>query len=328
MANVLVTGGAGYIGSHTVRKLLGAGHKIVIFDNLSTGFKEAIHPQAEFVLGDVKDATALSAAMKQYNIDSIIHFAAKLNVKESTFKPLDYYENNTLGVISVIKAAQENNIERLVFSSTAALFGDLTQDRTIAEDDPKLPLNPYGYTKLFSEQIIRDAASASSLRYIFLRYFNVAGAAIDGSNGQRTADAFHLVHLASQAATGTKPQLAVFGTDYPTPDGTCIRDYIHVEDLANIHVLALQHLLDNGSSNEFNCGYGFGYSVKEVIDTMKEVTGVDFKVVQAERRPGDAASLVANSSKLKNLLKWQPQYADLKLICKTAYEWEKKISKS
>lgn len=325
MATILVTGGAGYIGSHTVSKLLEAGHKVVIYDDLSTGFKEALHPQAAFVEGDVRDTEKLILTMKKHAVDSIVHFAAKLNVQESTLKPLEYYETNTLGVVSVAKAAMAQKIDRLVFSSTAALFGDQTQSRTIREDDPKAPLNPYGFTKLFSEQVLRDVAATSSLRYVFLRYFNVAGAALDGSNGQRTANAFHLVHLASQAAVGKRSQLAIFGNDYPTADGTCVRDYIHVEDLANIHVLALEHLLQGGRSEEFNCGYGFGYSVKQVIETMKQVAGIDFKVVPAERRPGDAASLVADSTKLKQILKWVPQFADLKLICKTAYEWEKKL---
>lgn len=328
MAQILVTGGAGYIGSHTVSKLRKANHRVVVYDNLSTGFLKAVHPEAKFIQGDVRNKEQLSQVLRDEKIEAVVHFAAKLNVKESTLKPLEYYENNTLGVLALAEAAQENNLDKIVFSSTAALFGDLTQNRNIREDDPKLPLNPYGFTKLFSEQILRDAAAASNLRYVFLRYFNVAGAALDGGNGQRTADAFHLVHLASQAALGIRNQLAIYGNDYPTEDGTCIRDYIHVDDLANIHVLAIDYLLRGGSADEFNCGYGHGYSVKEVIETMKLVTGVNFKTVQEDRRQGDAATLVANSEKLRKILCWEPEYDDLKLICRTAFEWEKKQSRS
>ncbi len=325
MAKVLVTGGAGYIGSHTVAKLIKAKHEVVIFDNLTTGFKAAVHPQAIFVEGDIRDTKLVLETMKAHKVEAIIHFAAKLNVKESTFKPLEYFENNTQGVISVLKAAQEAQVEKLVFSSTAALFGDLTQNRNIREDDPKQPLNPYGDSKLLSEYIIKDTAQASALRYVILRYFNVAGAALDGNNGQRTADAYHLVHLASQAAVGKRKELSIFGTDYPTEDGTCMRDYIHVEDLAQIHVLSLEHLLRGGTSEEFNCGYGHGYSVKKVVETMQKVSGVDFKTVTSDRRPGDAAFLVADPSKLKRTLNWKPEYADIELICKTAFEWEKKV---
>lgn len=325
MAKILVTGGAGYIGSHTVSELFKASHEVVIFDNLSTGFRAALHPKAAFIEGDIRDTDLLRKTMKEHKVDAIIHFAAKLNVKESTLKPLEYFENNTQGVISVLRAAQDLGVDKLVFSSTAALFGDLTQDRNIREDDPKQPLNPYGDSKMLSEHIIKDTASATSLRYVFLRYFNVAGAALDGNNGQRTADAYHLVHLASQAAVGKRKELAIFGTDYPTADGTCMRDYIHVEDLAKVHVLALQHLLAGGKSEEFNCGYGHGYSVKEVVEAMKKASGVDFKVVTSERRPGDAAFLVADSTKLRTQLQWKPQFDDIALICKTAFEWEKKV---
>lgn len=325
MAKILVTGGAGYIGSHTSQQLLKNGHEVVIFDNLSTGFRAALPLGTKFIEGDVRDTALLQKNLQLHQIEAVIHFAAKLNVKESTLKPLEYFENNTQGVISVLRACQDVGVEKLVFSSTAALFGDLTQNRNIREEDPKQPLNPYGDSKLLSECIIRDTALATSLRYVFLRYFNVAGAAMDGTNGQRTADAYHLVHLASQAATGKRNELAVFGTDYPTADGTCIRDYIHVDDLAHIHALALQHLLAGGSSQEFNCGYGHGYSVKEVIETMKQVSGTDFKTVLADRRPGDAAFLVADSTKLRSVLNWQPQYDDIRLICRSAYEWEKRL---
>ncbi|WP_413294155.1 UDP-glucose 4-epimerase GalE [Bdellovibrio sp. HCB185ZH] len=323
---ILVTGGAGYIGSHTANRLLKNGFEVVVFDNLTTGFREAVPKGAKFIQGDVRSEEHLTQVLRDEKISAVIHFAAKLNVKESTFKPLDYYENNTAGVLAMAKAMQTVGVKHIVFSSTAALFGDKVQDRGIVEDDPKSPLNPYGNSKLMSEYILSDAASTGALTYCALRYFNVAGASDDGENGQRTADAFHLIHLGVQAAIGKRKQLQLFGNDYPTPDGTCIRDYIHVEDLADIHLLALKHLLAGGESDYFNCGYGFGYSVKEVIKMIKTVSGADFPVIESERRPGDAASLVADSAKLKSKLGWKPQRADLNLICKSAYQWEKRIS--
>ncbi len=325
---ILVTGGAGYIGSHTANRLLQNGFEVVVLDNLTTGFREAVPAGAKFIQGDVRNEAQLTQVLREENISAVIHFAAKLNVKESTFKPLDYYENNTVGVLAMAKAMQATGVKHIVFSSTAALFGDKVQDRAIVEDDLKAPLNPYGNSKLMSEYILSDASSTGALTYCALRYFNVAGAADDGKNGQRTADAFHLIHLGVQAAIGKRKQLQLFGTDYPTPDGTCVRDYIHVEDLADIHLLALKHLLAGGASDCFNCGYGFGYSVKEVIKMIKNVSGADFPVIESERRPGDAASLVADSSKLKSKLGWKPQRANLDLICKSAYEWEKVISKT
>lgn len=322
---ILVTGGAGYIGSHTANRLLQSGFEVVVFDNLTTGFREAVPAKAKFIQGDVRDENHLAEVMKTEDITAVIHFAAKLNVKESTQKPLTYYENNTVGVLNVVKAMESTGVKHIVFSSTAALFGDKVQDRAIREDDPKAPLNAYGHTKMVSEFILSDASSVGSINYCALRYFNVAGASDDGFNGQRTADAFHLIHLGVQAAVGKRKNLQLFGTDYPTPDGTCIRDYIHVEDLADIHLLALKYLLNGGASNCFNCGYGFGYSVRDVIMMIKKVSGVDFPVIESQRRPGDAASLVADSTKLKTQLGWVPRRADLELICRSAYEWEKKV---
>ncbi|WP_413587457.1 UDP-glucose 4-epimerase GalE [Bdellovibrio sp. HCB274] len=325
---ILVTGGAGYIGSHTANRLLQENFEVVVYDNLTTGFRAAVPEKATFVEGDVRDEAKLVEVLKSQKIDAVIHFAAKLNVKESTEKPLEYYENNTSGVLSMTKAMKAAGVKHIVFSSTAALFGDKVQDRSIVEDDAKAPLNPYGHSKLMSEQILKDTSDTGGISYCALRYFNVAGASDDGNNGQRTADAFHLIHLGVQAAVGKRKQLQLFGTDYPTPDGTCIRDYIHVEDLADIHLLAVKYLLKGGASNYFNCGYGFGYSVREVINTIKKVSGTDFPVIESERRPGDAASLVADSSKLKNQLGWQPKRANLELICRNAYEWEKKYNES
>ncbi len=345
LARVLVTGGAGYIGSHTVTALLLAGHQPVVFDNLSTGFAidfSAMTNQASsglpkrpvpFIQGDVRNRLSLSKVMRDHKIEAVLHFAAKLNVAESVSLPLDYYENNTLGVLNLAQACLENKIDKVVFSSTAAVYGNGLNaqaaqpneifSKTISESSPLAPLNPYGHSKLMSEQILADSERAFGLRAIVLRYFNVAGAAENGCNGQRTRDAFHLIHLASQAACGLRPSLTVFGTDYPTPDGTCLRDYLHVEDLADAHVLALQHLLDGGKSDVFNCGYSQGVSVLEVISTMKKISGVDFATSLGERRVGDAISLVANAQRIKATLNWIPKRNDLELICRTALNWER-----
>jgi UDP-glucose 4-epimerase len=323
---ILVTGGAGYIGSHTVNRLLKSGYEVVVFDNLTTGFRCAIPSGAKFIQGDVRDEKHLIELMSFESIDAVIHFAAKLNVKESILKPLEYYENNIVGVLSLVKAMQAAGVKHVVFSSTAALFGNKVQDRAIREDDPKVPLNPYGYTKLVSEQILKDASDIGILSYCALRYFNVAGAADDRLNGQRTTDAYHLIHLGVQAAVGKRDHLQIFGIDYPTPDGTCIRDYIHVEDLADIHLLALKYLLKGQTSDCFNCGYSRGYSVTEVIDTIKKVSGIDFLVIEGKRRPGDAACLIADSSKLKERLGWVPERASLERICQDAYRWEKYLA--
>lgn len=325
MSKILVTGGAGYIGSHTAQKLLDSGFEVVVYDNITTGFQEAIPHKAQFIRGDVRDRELLSCVMAENDISAVVHFAAKLNVAESVRQPLEYYDNNTMGVLSLAQACEKNKVDKIVFSSTAAVYGDQVQEGNILESSPKGPLNPYGHSKLFSEQILVDQEKSAGLRSVRLRYFNVAGGAMDGKNGQRTANAYHLIHLASQAAVGKRQQLSIFGTDYPTADGTCVRDYIHVEDLADIHVIGVKYLLDGGQSDVFNCGYGQGYSVKEVIETVKKVSPRDFPVILEGRRPGDPARLVADSSKLQKNLNWQPRLNDLTKICKTAIEWEAKI---
>lgn len=324
MANILVTGGAGFIGSHSAKKIIHAGHNVIVFDNVTTGFREAIPKEAAFILGDVCDTLLLSRIIKDHKIDAVVHFAAKLNVEESIRLPLEYYKNNTGGVLSLVHACKDNSIDKIVFSSTAAVYGDNTQTGNITEDSPKGAINPYGHSKYFSEQILRDAEKAYGIRSIIFRYFNVAGAALDGTNGQRTAAAYHLIHLASLAAVGKRSQLSVYGSDYPTTDGTCVRDYIHVEDLADIHALGVTSLLQGGVSDVYNCGYGAGFSVLEVIAAMKSVSGVDFPVIPTGRRPGDPARLVADSTKLQKVLKWVPQRNDIELICRTAYDWERK----
>lgn len=323
--NILVTGGAGYIGSHTTQCLIESGFSVVVFDNLSTGFKCAIPKGAKFVEGDIRCAEDVNSLFERFKFDAVIHFAAKLNVKESTERPLDYYQTNVGGIINLLNACEKFQVEKVVFSSTAALFGDSVQDRNIREDDIKQPLNPYGWTKLFSEKILEDQSKAGKLRYVALRYFNVAGAADNILNGQRTADAFHLIHIASQAAVGKRHSMAIYGSDYPTFDGTCVRDYIHVQDLADIHVHALNYLLGGGLSDCFNCGYGVGYSVRQVVDATKQVSGVDFMVKIEGRRPGDAASLVADGAKLREKLGWIPKRNSLDLICNSAVLWEKKL---
>ncbi len=328
MSRILVTGGAGYIGSHTVTALVNAGHKVVALDNLVTGFKEAIDSTVDFVFGDIRDEALLSQIISEKKIEAVVHLAALLNVKESKDFPLEYYENNTFGLLSVLKAMQKNNIDQIVFSSTAAVFGDTVQDRTISENDAQCPINPYGESKLASEKILKTMSDLGKIRFCILRYFNVAGAALDGQNGQRTKNAYHLVHLGAQAALKKRDQIEIFGTDYPTKDGTCIRDYIHVEDLANVHVLALNSLLEGASSEYYNCGYGFGYSVREILSTIQKVSVSNFKVIESPRRPGDPASLVADSTRLKSNLNWKPKYSDIDIICKTALDWENKYTRS
>lgn len=324
--NILVTGGAGYIGSHTVDMLLKQNHRVTVLDNITTGFLEAVPVGAEFVRGDVRDIDCLNQVFTTHKIEAVIHFAAKLNVAESVVKPLEYYENNTTGVINLVRVCRDNKTDKIVFSSTAASYGDNGGEGLISESTLTGPLNPYGHSKLMSEQVLRDAESAYGIRSVSLRYFNVAGAAADGKNGQRTQDAFHLIHLASLAACGRRSGLKIFGTDYPTPDGTCIRDYIHVEDLADLHVLALKYLIEGGKTDIFNCGYGEGYSVKQVVEAVKRVSGVDFLTEIVGRRAGDAASLVANSSKVRQSFNWKPKRNDLELICRSAYLWEKSRS--
>lgn len=325
--NILITGGAGYIGSHTAKAFIDKGYDVTILDNLSTGFTEAIPEGADFIQGDVEDVALLTYLMLKNKIEGVIHFAAKIVVPESLAEPLDYYTNNTVGVIQVLEACRKANVSKIVFSSTAAVYGN-AEVELVKEDTPVSPINPYGSSKYFSECIIRDSEPAYGIKHVILRYFNVAGAAVDGKNGQRSKNATHLIKLASEAALNIKSQLNITGTDYPTPDGTGVRDYIHVEDLAEIHTLAFMHLENGGPSETFNCGYGKGYSVKDVIETMKRISKNDFPAIEAPRRPGDAATLVADNKKVKSILKWEPKRADLELICKTAYEWEMNWRKS
>jgi len=327
MAKILVTGGAGYIGSHTSLALTSAGYEAVVYDNLSTGRREAVLPPARLVAGDLKDIDKLDKLMREEKFQAIIHFAASIVVPESVEKPLKYYLNNTSNTTFLINLAIKNNIPNFVFSSTAAVYG-MPEAVPVNEQSEIAPINPYGRSKVMSEWVIQDANFAHpDFNFIILRYFNVAGADPQGRIGQSTPDATHLIKVACQAALGFREHLCIFGTDYPTPDGTGIRDYIHVVDLADVHVLALRFLEQGNSSGIYNCGYGHGYSVREIIDAVKKVSGVDFKVVETDRRPGDPAQLVADPGKLLKEMKWKPKYDDIEEIVRTAYEWERKVGK-
>lgn len=324
--NILVTGGAGYIGSHTVQKLLVVNHKVTVFDNLTTGFREAVPAQANLVVGDIRDTATLSRAIKDHRIEAVVHLAAKLIILDSIQNPLFYYENNVQGTLSLLKACTENGVQNIVFSSTGSVYGDAGGFGLISENAPTGPLSPYSFSKLMGEQMLRDSEKTHGIKSVSLRYFNAAGAALNGKNGQRTKNATHIVKVASQAACGKRDFVEIFGTNYPTPDGTGVRDYIHVEDLADLHLLALSYLAQGGPTEIFNCGYGVGFSVKQIIDCIRKVSGQEFNVFEKERRPGDAAHLVADATKVKKAFSWQPQHNDLDVICRTAYEWEVKTS--
>ncbi len=324
---ILVTGGAGYIGSHVVKQLgERTEHEITVLDNLVTGFKDSIL-YGEFVDLDLSDFEGVERVFKAGNFDAVIHFAASLIVPESVSDPLKYYLNNTANTANLIRNCVRYGVGNFIFSSTAAVYGEPSPEEIpIDEKAQTAPINPYGTSKLMSEWILRDSAKAyEDFNYVALRYFNVAGASVDGKIGQSTKNATHLIKVAAETALGKREKMFVFGDDYPTPDGTCIRDYIHVEDLASAHLDALSYLQKEKRSNIFNCGYGHGFSVKEVLDTMKAVSGVDFAVEIAPRREGDPAALVSDNTKIREKMGWKPKYDDLSLICKTALEWEKKI---
>lgn len=319
---ILVTGGAGYIGSHMVWTLLGAGHEVVVIDRLSTGFRWAVAPQARFYLGDVGDKEVLREIFAENDIDAIIHFAGSIVVPDSVVHPLEYYDNNTGKTRVLIDAAVQAGISRFIFSSTAAVYGTPATDRPVRESDPTLPENPYGQSKLMSEIMLRDAAKAHDFRFVALRYFNVAGADPFGRAGLSTRNATHLIKVACEAALGERKSISVYGTDYPTADGTGVRDYIHVSDLAAAHLDALAYLGGGGASLVANCGYGRGFSVLEVLDAVKRASGTDFRVDLMPRRPGDAASVVADASIARSVLGWRPVLDDLDLIVRSALDWQ------
>ncbi|PTW63557.1 UDP-galactose 4-epimerase [Breoghania corrubedonensis] len=322
---VLVTGGAGYIGSHMVWNLVEAGEQVVVLDNLSTGFDWAVAGAARLVCGDVGDADLLDELLKG-GIDAVIHFAGSVIVPESVADPLKYYRNNTASTRALIEACVMNGVRRFIFSSTAAVYGD-PEVVPVGEDAPVHPLSPYGSSKLMSEIMLADTAAAHDFAFTALRYFNVAGADPGGRTGQSTANATHLIKVACEAALGKRSHLSVFGTDYDTPDGTGVRDYIHVADLVEAHRLALAHLRDGGQSRILNCGYGEGYSVRQVIESARRVSGCDFKVVEEPRRLGDAPQVVARADAVRRELGWQPRYDDLDTIIAHALAWEDRLSR-
>ncbi|WP_243367724.1 UDP-glucose 4-epimerase GalE [Microvirga solisilvae] len=319
--NVLVTGGAGYIGGHMVLALRDAGLKPVVFDNLSTGFRWSVPEDVPLVVGDIGDYELVLQTLKSHSIDAIVHFAAKLVVPESMRDPLGYYLNNTVKSRSLLAAAVAAGIKTFVFSSTAAVYGNASE-KALTEDAPLAPLSPYGSSKQLTEVMLRDVAAAHDMRFVTIRYFNVAGADPAMRHGQSTANATHLIKVAVQTALGMRPSMDIYGTDYPTPDGTCIRDYIHVTDLIAAHMQALDHLRGGGESLVVNCGYGHGYSVSEVVETVRKVSGRPVEARIAPRREGDPMTIVADSTRIRSKLNWQPRYDDLATIVEHTLRWE------
>lgn len=327
MSKVLVTGGAGYIGSHVVEQLVDQGYQVVVVDNLSTGFREAVSSRATFIEADILDTLRLTQILKDYQIEAVIHLAARLVVPESVIKPLEYYQVNVGGLIGLLQACRVVGVKKIIFSSTAAVYGNPEGlQSVIKESHETQPINPYGQSKLMAEQILKDAYQAFGLRHIILRYFNVAGASHRYVNGQRTLGATHLIKVAAQVAIGIRPYAEVYGTDFNTPDGTGVRDYIHVDDLAKLHIDSLRLLEQQPQvqSEVFNCGYGRGYSVLEVLRAMQQVSGIPFEIKMAPARLGDPAYLVADNSKVKRVLGWNPLFFDLSTICASALQWELK----
>ena len=321
---VFVTGGAGYIGSHCVAALHEVGYDILTFDNLSTGHAWAVLA-GELVRGDLADRPLLERTLSAYGPEAIVHFAASIQVEESVREPLLYYRNNVANTLNVLEAAIATGVRNFIYSSSAAVYG-IPARVPVDETAPLLPINPYGATKAMMERIIADLCATGKMRAVALRYFNVAGADLRGRLGQDYPTPTHLITRALRAAQGTLADFAIFGTDYPTPDGTCVRDYIHVDDLARAHVLALERLLATGQTETFNCGYGHGYSVREVLAAVRSVTGIDLAVRAAKRRPGDPPVLVADSRRLQKATGWRPQYDDLTTIIRTAWNWEQTLA--
>jgi UDP-glucose 4-epimerase len=322
---ILVTGGAGYIGSHVVRQLGEAGEQVVVLDNLGKGFRQAV-TAGDLVVGDVGDYDLVSRLLAEHQVDTVMHFAAHTVVPESVALPLKYYGNNTCTTRSLLQACIENNVKNFVFSSTAAVYGIL-QDGYAGEDSPTNPINAYGTSKLMSEWMLRDVAAVNPLRYVALRYFNVAGAHPEGRLGQATLGATLLTKVACEAIVGKRPHVSVFGTDYPTPDGTGVRDYLHIEDLAGAHLNALAYLRGGGRSTTLNVGYGHGYSVREVLAMVELVAGKPLKIHEEPRRAGDPAYLVARADRVRTELGWRPCYDDLKAIVSSSLAWEHKLLK-
>jgi UDP-glucose 4-epimerase len=321
---ILVTGGGGYIGSHMVHALADAGEPVIVVDNLSTGFRSALPKSVPLFVGDVGDESVVEELIRTHDVSEIIHFAASIVVPDSVADPLGYYRNNTMNSRALLAVAVRTGVRRFIFSSTAAVYGN-PEHVPVAESDPIKPMSPYGSSKLMTEMMLRDVGAAHGLKYVILRYFNVAGADPKLRTGQSTVGATHLIKVAVETALGLRPRIDVYGTDYATPDGTCIRDYIHVSDLVRAHSAALTHLRGGGASDTFNCGYGHGYSVLDVIAAVKRVSGCDFTVHHSPRRPGDPAAIVADASRIRTTLGWQPQFDNLDTIVEHALGWERKL---
>jgi UDP-glucose 4-epimerase len=322
--SVLVTGGAGYIGSHMVHELRDTSQRLVVLDNLSTGHRWAIPGDVPFVVGDVSNQKLVASVIQDYAVDTIIHFAGSIVVPESVSDPLGYYHNNTVKSRNLIASAVYNGVKNFIFSSTAAVYG-MPETSPIDEETPMSPISPYGSSKMMTEIMLRDTAAAHDFNYVALRYFNVAGADPKGRCGQSTPNATHLIKVAVQTALGQRPHLDVYGTDYPTSDGTCVRDYIHVCDLARAHSAALNYLREGGSSQVLNAGYGRGFSVLEVVKAVKKISKADFEVRKSARRAGDPADLVSDAKLLPELLGWKPEYNDLETIVAHAFAWERHL---
>ena len=323
MPKILVTGAAGYIGSHVARQLGERGEDLVILDNLSTGFRSAVL-YGDLVIGDTGDRDLVARVLADNDVDTVLHFAAHIVVPESVANPLKYYRNNTSNTRNLLECCVEAGVKHMIFSSTAAVYG-IPAEGAASEDTPTAPINPYGWSKLMSEQMLKDVSAATPLRHVALRYFNVAGADPGGRIGQSTPEATHLLKVACEAVVGKRPGLSVFGTDYATPDGTCIRDYIHVEDLAAAHLKALDHLRAGGMSATLNCGYGNGFSVREMLRMVEKVAGMKLDVAEGPRRAGDPPELIARAERIREQLGWQPAHDDLEHIVRTALDWERRL---
>ena len=321
---ILVTGGAGYIGSHVVRQLGQTGESVVTLDNLCTGFEAAV-TSGDLVVGDTGDAALLERLFSEHDIDTVMHFAAHTVVPESVADPLKYYRNNTCSSRTLLEAANRHGVRHIVFSSTAAVYG-IPDGGRASEASPTVPINPYGTSKLMTEWMLKDLANAGGPSYVALRYFNVAGCEPSGTIGQSTPKATLLVKVACEAATGKRPHVSVFGTDYPTPDGTGLRDYIHVDDLATAHLDALRYLRDGGESTTLNCGYGHGYSVREVLSAVERANGAPLTIIDEPRRAGDPPELIAVADRVREVLGWSPKFDDLDTIVRTSLAWERKIA--
>lgn len=320
---ILVTGGAGYVGSHVVRCLAAADHEVTVYDNLSTGHRWAVL-DAELVVGDLADLHMLDTLCAERRFDAILHFAAHIWVGESVRAPAKYYRNNVVNALGLFDLAARHGVRSLVFSSSAAVYGE-PETPLIEETMLLAPINPYGRSKMMAEQLLMDLAAATEMRYAILRYFNVAGADPEGRIGEATPDNSHLIKVACETAAGLRSGMKINGIDYPTPDGTCVRDYVHVTDLAEAHLAAMGYLQEGGASTILNCGYGRGFSVRTVIDAVRRRSGVDFPVEIGERRPGDPAVLVASNAEIRAALRWRPRYDDLDFIVQTAWAWEQKL---